>query len=54
MKNNFRCYACVYCLTCDKENEEKCANMHYALFTTKEDVELCNLMCGEPQEENED
>ena len=53
MKQNLRCYACVYCLTCDEEQEKKCANENYMLFTTKDDVRLCELMCGEPQEDED-
>ena len=40
MKLNPRCYACVYCQQCDKEQEEKCRNLKYALFTTEEDKKL--------------
>ena len=52
MKTNARCYACVYCQTCDKTQEQKCASQHYIMFTTEEQAELCNLMCGEPQDED--
>ena len=47
MKKNSRCYGCVYCQTCDKEQEQKCANEHYILFTTEKQKELCDLICGE-------
>ena len=53
MKNLPRCYACVYCQTCDKENELKCASQHYIMFTTKEQAELCDLMCGEAEVEDD-
>ena len=52
IKQNLRCYACIYCSTCDKEQEEKCTNEHYILFTTEEQKTLCDLMCGEV--ENDD
>lgn len=44
MKNSPRCYACVYCQTCDKEQELKCLEQNYILFTTKEEKEMCDLM----------
>ena len=47
MKINSRCYGCVYCQTCDKEQELLCANEHYIMFTTEEQEKLCSLMCGE-------
>ena len=53
MKMNSRCYGCVFCQSCDKENEKKCASQHYIMFTTKEQKDLCDLMCGEV-EENDD
>ena len=54
MKQNLRCYACIYCATCDKEQEEKCTNMNYALFTTENDTKMCDLMgCGEIQEDED-
>ena len=53
MKMCARCYACVYCQTCDKEQEQKCANENYILFTTEEQKALCDLICGEI-ENNED
>lgn len=53
MKQNLRCYACIYCTTCDKKQEEKCENENYILYTTKEEKELCNLMCGEPQKDED-
>ena len=52
MKSNIKCYICVFCQTCDKEQEEKCKQNNYMLLTTKQDKELCDLMCGEPQNEN--
>ena len=54
MKQNLRCYACVYCPTCDKEQEEKCVKENYMLFATKDDIRLCELMgCGEPQKDED-
>lgn len=53
MKNSPRCYACVYCQTCDKENELRCASQHYIMFTTEEQAELCDLMCGEAEAEDD-
>ena len=52
MKISARCYGCVYCQMCDKEQELKCANEHYILFTTKEDEMLCDLMCGKADEDD--
>ena len=53
MKMNSRCYGCVFCQSCDKENEEKCASQHYIMFTTEEQAELCDLMCGEAEVEDD-
>lgn len=54
IKQNLRCYACVYCSTCDKEQEEKCANMNYTLFATENDIRMCELMgCGDIQEDED-
>lgn len=53
MKQNSRCYGCVYCQMCDKEQEQKCANEHYILFTTEQQAKLCDLMCGEAEIEND-
>lgn len=53
MKQNSHCYGCVYCQTCDKENEEKCSKQNYILFTTDAQMELCELMgCGEVEEDD--
>lgn len=46
MKKNVKCYTCVYCQDCDEIQEKKCAEINYALLTTKEAQELCDLMCG--------
>ena len=46
MKLNPKCYICVYCQQCDKLQEERCRNMDYVLFTTEEQKELCEIMCG--------
>jgi hypothetical protein len=46
MKLNPKCYACVYCQQCDKEQEQKCRKLNYALFTTEEQKQMCELMCG--------
>lgn len=53
MKNSPRCYACVYCQMCDKEQEQKCASQHYIMFTTEEQAKLCDLMCGEAEIEDD-
>lgn len=52
MKENPKCYMCIYCRQCDKEQEKKCKELKYILFATEEDEKLCNLMCGEPRDEN--
>ena len=53
MKQNSRCYGCVYCQTCDKEQEQKCANEHYILFTTEQQARMCELMGCYEVEEND-
>ena len=52
MKQCAKCYACVYCQMCDKENEEKCASQHYILFTTEQQAQMCDLMCGEAEDDD--
>lgn len=54
MKISPKCYACVYCQTCDKKNEERCASQNYIMFTTEEQKELCDLMCGNGEIEDDD
>ena len=54
MKKNFECYTCVYCQDCDEIQEKKCAEINYALLTTKEAKELCDLMCGTGENEDDD
>lgn len=52
MKQNAKCYICVYCQQCDKIQEEKCKNLDYVLFTTEEQKKMCDLMgCGEVEED---
>ena len=54
MKKSVICYMCAWCRQCDKENEKKCTEMNYALFATEQEKEMCDLMCGEVEEdENE-
>ena len=53
MKMNSYCYGCVFCQSCDKEQEIKCASRDYILFTTEEQKELCDLMCGKIEEESD-
>lgn len=52
MRKNPKCYICVYCQQCDEKQEEKCIEMDYALFTTEQDKELCDMICGEIQNED--
>jgi hypothetical protein len=52
MKKSIKCYICIYCQNCSKEQEERCSKMDYALFTTEDDKKLCDLICGEPQDED--
>ena len=47
MKISARCYGCVYCQMCDKEQEQECANEHYIFFTTDAQKKLYDLLCGE-------
>lgn len=51
MKKCAKCYACVYCQTCDEINEKLCASKDYILFTTEKQKELCDLLCGEIENE---
>lgn len=53
LRENLRCYACAYCQICSKEQEIKCASRDYILFTTEEQKELCDLMCGKIEEESD-
>ena len=53
MRLNPKCYACAYCQQCDKEQELKCREMNYALFTTKEQQKMCELMCGGVEDDTE-
>lgn len=47
MKKSVKCYICVHCRQCDKEQEKKCRELKYILFTTEEQSQLCDLMgCG--------
>lgn len=46
MKMNPQCYICVHCRQCDKEQEKKCREMKYILFTTEAESQLCDIMCG--------
>ena len=45
MKKNVKCYICIYCQNCSKEQEQKCRKLNYALFTTEEQKQLCELIC---------
>lgn len=51
MKQNAKCYICAYCQQCNKEQEEKCKSKDYILFTTEEQKKMCDLMCGEVEED---
>lgn len=53
MKQNVKCYICAYCQQCDKEQELKCKEMNYILFTTEEQQKMCKLMCGGIENESE-
>ena len=53
MKKNVECYTCVYCKNCDEIQEKKCSELNYALLTTKEAKELCDLMCGTGEDDDE-
>lgn len=52
MKKSIKCYLCVWCQQCDTEQEQKCAKLDYILFTTENDKKLCDMICGEPQDED--
>lgn len=53
MKKCAICYGCIYCQTCDEKQEKKCEEKGYILYTTDAQKELCDLMCGKA-EENDD
>jgi len=54
MKQNSRCYGCVFCQSCDKKNEEKCASQNYIMFTTEEQTKMCELMgCYEVEKDDD-
>ena len=54
MKISTKCYLCIYCRQCDINQEMKCREMDYALFTTEADKEMCDLMgCGNEDEVEE-
>ena len=46
LRKNAKCYGCIYFLQCDKRIEMKCSDNNYFLFTTKQDKELCDMLCG--------
>ena len=55
MKKSIKCYICIYCQNCSKEQEERCSKMDYALFATEDDKKLCDLMgCNIINNENEE
>lgn len=53
MMKNAKCYGCIYFNQCknDSELESKCAQYDYALFATEADKALCDMMCGEPEDD---
>lgn len=53
MRTNPKCYGCYWFKQCDEMLETKCEDMNYALYTTKEDAELCSLLCGEVEEDED-
>lgn len=53
MKKNFKCYACVNFQQCDKTFEEKCEKHNYIFFATMQDKIMCDLMCGNSEDEDE-
>lgn len=53
MRLNPKCYACTYFKQCDKEQEMKCRELNYILFTTEEQSQLCDIMCGRVEDETE-
>lgn len=46
MKQNVKCYSCVFCRLCDENIEKRCSEDNYLLYTTQEDKKLCDLLCG--------
>lgn len=53
MKPSVNCYICVHCQQCDKIQEEKCKELNYILFTTEEQSQLCDIMCGGIEDDSE-
>lgn len=54
MKKSIKCYICIYCQNCSKEQEERCSKMDYALFTTEDDIRMCEPMgCGDIQKDED-
>lgn len=47
LRKNVKCYGCVYFQKCNLVMENKCSINNYFLFATKEDAELCDIMCGD-------
>ena len=54
MKISAKCYACAYCQQCNKEQEEKCRNLGYILFTTETQKLMCDLMGCNDEVNNND
>lgn len=53
MMQNAKCYGCAFFKEC-KKNEEymnRCIEHGYILYCTQADKDLCDMMCGEPEDD---
>ena len=53
MKKSIKCYLCIWCQQCNEEQEAKCAKLNYGLFATEDDKKMCDMLCGEPQKDED-
>lgn len=53
MRQNPKCYGCGFFKECEENREimKKCTNNDYVLFCTEQEKELCDIMCGEPEDD---
>lgn len=51
MENIDCCSTCVYSKVCKGMEKDFCTNNLHILYATKEDKELCDMMCGGVEED---
>lgn len=51
MENQCPCIYCCWLKYCDESTKQKCADNNYIIFANIDDKNLCNLMCGEAQDD---